>query len=391
MLQRWRNIQRVAGPRQAAIVLVLGVAGIVLAGLALSLGSGSAAKPTAALSTALQVSSLKLGSPTAKATPFLNTSAGANEQRNEQQPVSSQSLTAPTVVATPTVATVPAEARTGVMTDDNVNMRTGPSTASPIIAQLPIDTRVQVLAQQPGWYHIATAWNTNGWISSDYFKLEPVSATGAGNTPPRIGSGNVIDGPLPLRAGAGANYPSVETLNEDTLIDILALQGDWYQARSPRGIVGWVAAKSVALDWVPDIYTKPDGATADAASNQVVQIAQQYLGARYVWGGEDPSGFDCSGFTKYVYAAIGVALPRTSREQFDESYGQVISTIDALVPGDLVFFERTTAADGITHIGIYVGNGKMIAARSERLGVRYVGLYEPFWNSRFVGGLRPYR
>lgn len=395
MLQRWRNIQHMAGHRQAAITLVLGVAVVVLAGLALTLGPGGAAKPTSALSTAVQVSSLKLSSPTAKAitmkaTPFPNRMAGSSVQKNEQQPVSNRSVAAPTVVATPAVAPVPAEARTGVMTDDNVNMRTGPSTTSPIIAQLPVDARVQVLAQQPGWYRVATAWNSDGWISSDFFKLEPISATVAGNTS-RIGSANVIDGPLPLRAGAGANYPSVETLSEETLLDILTLQGDWYQARTPSGTVGWVAAKSVALDWVPDIYTKPDGATADATANQVVQTAQQYLGARYVWGGEDPSGFDCSGFTKYVYATIGVSLPRTSREQFDSTYGQVISSIDALVPGDLVFFERTTAADGITHIGIYVGNGKMIAARSERLGVRYVGLYEPFWNSRFVGGLRPYR
>jgi cell wall-associated NlpC family hydrolase len=126
-------------------------------------------------------------------------------------------------------------------------------------------------------------------------------------------------------------------------------------------------------------------------SSDVVRIAQKYLGARYVWGGSDPSGFDCSGLTWYVYDQVGVELPAGSWEQFSTDYGRYIDSISALAPGDLVFFERTTEETGITHVGIYAGDGKMIAARSERLGVRYVSVSDPFWNSRFVGGIRPYR
>jgi cell wall-associated NlpC family hydrolase len=122
-----------------------------------------------------------------------------------------------------------------------------------------------------------------------------------------------------------------------------------------------------------------------------VRIAEKYLGARYIWGGSFPSGFDCSGLTWYVYRQVGVRIPAGSVQQFDSDYGRYVRSMDALAPGDLVFFERTSDESWVSHVGIYSGGGKMIAARSERLGVRYVSLMEPFWNSRFVGGIRPYR
>jgi cell wall-associated NlpC family hydrolase len=110
-----------------------------------------------------------------------------------------------------------------------------------------------------------------------------------------------------------------------------------------------------------------------------------------VWGGSDPSGFDCSGLTWYVYQQVGVQLPPGSAQQFTNIDGQYIADISSLKPGDLAFFERTTEDEGITHVGIYAGGGKMIAARSERLGVRYVSLSDPFWSTRFAGAIRPYR
>ncbi len=84
-------------------------------------------------------------------------------------------------------------------------------------------------------------------------------------------------------------------------------------------------------------------------------------------------------------------MPGGSAQQFSSRYGRFIGSTSVLAPGDLVFFERTTEEAGITHVGIYAGNNTMIAARSERLGVHYVSLLDPFWGSRFVGGIRPYR
>ncbi|MEP6910753.1 MAG: NlpC/P60 family protein [Actinomycetota bacterium] len=85
----------------------------------------------------------------------------------------------------------------------------------------------------------------------------------------------------------------------------------------------------------------------------VVGIAMQYLGVPYVWGGASPSGFDCSGFSMYVFAQVGVSLPHNAAAQY--GYGMPVSR-DQLQPGDLVFF------NGLGHMGIYIGGGQFIHA-----------------------------
>lgn len=94
--------------------------------------------------------------------------------------------------------------------------------------------------------------------------------------------------------------------------------------------------------------------TSVYSSNAVVAYALKFLGTRYVWGGTDPSGFDCSGFTQYVYAHFGISIPRTSSAQ--SSFGDDVSRGN-LMPGDLVFF-----GSPVHHVGMYVGNNLFIEA-----------------------------
>ncbi|WP_026881348.1 C40 family peptidase [Clostridium akagii] len=89
----------------------------------------------------------------------------------------------------------------------------------------------------------------------------------------------------------------------------------------------------------------------------IISFVESFIGVPYVWGGESPSGFDCSGLTQYAYAHIGVNIPRTSEEQFN--IGTSVS-VSNLQPGDLLFFEKES--DGPAHVGMYVGNGLMIQA-----------------------------
>ena len=86
-----------------------------------------------------------------------------------------------------------------------------------------------------------------------------------------------------------------------------------------------------------------------------VDAAQQYLGVPYVWGGESPAGFDCSGLVQYVYGQLGVDLPRTAADQ--ARVGQPVASLADARPGDLVAFH-----DPVDHIGIYAGNGLMVVA-----------------------------
>ncbi|USS93696.1 NlpC/P60 family protein [Fructilactobacillus ixorae] len=97
--------------------------------------------------------------------------------------------------------------------------------------------------------------------------------------------------------------------------------------------------------------------TSNTASADVISTGQQHVGTSYVWGGSNPGGFDCSGFTQYVFAQNGISLPRTAAAQYAAS--QPISASEAR-PGDLVFFND----GGIYHVGIYQGNGMMLDAQN---------------------------
>ena len=109
--------------------------------------------------------------------------------------------------------------------------------------------------------------------------------------------------------------------------------------------------------------------------DQVVAVALQYRGVPYRYGGADPSGFDCSGFTQFVYAQFGVSLPHSSSRQ--GAGGAQISPADAL-PGDLV------AMDGGGHIGIYLGGGMMIDAPRPGTVVNVRPIYNPaHWFIRY--------
>ena len=121
---------------------------------------------------------------------------------------------------------------------------------------------------------------------------------------------------------------------------------------------------------------------SNVIGRRVVANSMQYLGVPYVFGGTTPSGFDCSGYVRYVFANAGIYLPRTADAQYECGYA--VSTSE-LVPGDLVFFSTYEA--GPSHVGIYLGDGNFINASSSR-GVSIASLYSSDWGSCYIGARR---
>ncbi|MCS7191498.1 MAG: C40 family peptidase [Armatimonadetes bacterium] len=118
----------------------------------------------------------------------------------------------------------------------------------------------------------------------------------------------------------------------------------------------------------------------------LVENARKYLGIRYRYGGSSPSrGFDCSGFVYYLLSRHGIRAPHSAAALF--RIGKPISKSE-LKPGDLVFFKNTARRRGITHVGIYIGNGKFIHASSGRGRVTITSLRDSYYAARFVGARR---
>jgi len=116
----------------------------------------------------------------------------------------------------------------------------------------------------------------------------------------------------------------------------------------------------------------PDSPPPSSAAARVLRTGDSYSGVKYVWGGDTPrEGFDCSGFTKYVFAKHGVTLPRTSREQVRVGTG-VAADFRSLRPGDLMFFAEP--GEAISHVAIYAGDGVILHAASSLGGVGYTDL-----------------
>jgi cell wall-associated NlpC family hydrolase len=254
---------------------------------------------------------------------------------------------------------------------NELNLRAGPDTSHEILTSAKKGEKVTLLAgPENGWYKVCYK-SVVGYMSAEYLSggSSPTATDG-------LGSGYVNVSALNLRSGPNTDSSRILVLRQGDTVALLSLSGGWYKI-SYKGTVGYVSAA----------YITPGEPAAQGSGPvaQAVALAKSYLGVRYVYGGSSPSGFDCSGFTQYIYRQLGHSLNRTASAQLQN--GAAVS-LGNLQSGDLVFFRAPDSSKPATHVGIYIGNGQFIHASSTGRKVMISDLSSGWYHSIFTCGRR---
>ena len=294
---------------------------------------------------------------------------------------------------------------------DGLRLRSGPDLEANVLAVLPEGATITPTgaAQQASAY----SWTpvqfdgTAGWVASNYLSTAsaaPQAMLAGPAVPVAVGNhATVVDTDgmdLRIRDGYGLSAPVFAYAPADAVIAVVngpepdATGAPWYGV-DYDGVLGWVAGQYLAPTDQPltprGIGVSPTQMLALLPPSPdrgpaIVAEALKHLGAPYVWGGDTPAGWDCSGMIQWVYKQVtGVTLPRVSHDQF---YIGIPLRMDEIQAGDLVFFANTDGV-GITHNGIALGDGRFIHARSEQYGTTISNLNDPYWAAHYAGARRP--
>ena len=299
---------------------------------------------------------------------------------------------------------------------DRVSVRTQPYATARRVAFYDKGARVVVTAQREGWSQVTAENGSVGWVRSDllhsghhsFSASAPVIPASA----PAPAKRRKHDAPTLAadnrrwkvrRAAQGRHAETIARASEKWRSGkkraAIALRErrrqEKFRLAELRRKHSWQVAKThgksswrMALETRHSYSRKRSHAMPEAdrpaAGTDIVRTAYAYRGTPYVYGGSGRGGFDCSGFTSYLYRQKGVALPHSARAQFRS--GKRVSQGE-LKEGDLVFFHTVTP--GISHVGMYVGGGKFVHASSRRSGgVRVDSLNSGYYSKAYRGATR---
>ena len=256
-----------------------------------------------------------------------------------------------------------------VKCSSSVNLRSAANTSSSSLAELKNGTAVTVVSTANGWCKVTCSGKT-GYIKQDY-----VSTTGSvsNNTSASTGTAAVVkcSSTVNFRSSASTSSTVLGELKNGTAVTVLSTSNGWSKV-SYAGKTGYISADYLVTASSGTAISPSNTAASvsiSAKRQSVLNYAAQFLGVPYVYGGSTPSGFDCSGFTSYVFKNTVGSIPRVAQAQYDAT---TRVSRDDLLPGDLVFFGSSTSS--ISHVGIYVGSNQFIHAPSTGDVVKYSSL-----------------
>ena len=291
---------------------------------------------------------------------------------------------------------------------------------------LDINTEVKIEKELGKWAKISLSDNSVGWVLKNNISNKKIeepnqedktnTTTEETNTVVENKQENTVTNEVQVEAKNIKGTIKVETANvrqkastdseiigkldEGAEVTITEETGDWYKISTSKISSGYVSKSLVKVS--SDVSSRGDTDTREEPivetpqventvsvstnNSSVVQTAKQYLGYSYVSGGKNPeSGFDCSGFTSYIYKQFGYTLGSTAASQ--DSVGQVIAR-ENLQPGDLILFQDEGKTK-IGHTGIYIGNNEFIHAANPQRGVVIDNLStNSYYNERYVSARR---
>ncbi|PDO09635.1 MAG: hypothetical protein BLM47_11360 [Candidatus Reconcilbacillus cellulovorans] len=308
-----------------------------------------------------------------------------------------------------------------------VRFRTAPSTESAVIRMLERGERLEVLGRpNDDWLRVRDSGGTLGYVSAQdrfvRFVLEGESG-GAADTASGGWTGEIVRG-VSFREGPSTSAPRIRYLQKGETVRILErVNAYWFKVMDKTGRTGYVSSRDafIRVTGAPDtggapalgeVATGPSSGTPatpggqdrDAMVERLIATGMKYLGTPYEYGSDrdDPSTFDCSDFTRYVFLeALDIRLPGDSRGQaaYVRQLGRVSTDWRSLSRGDLLFFSEykgsnaedyagmDKATETVRHVGIYLGDGKMLNTRSQASGgVRIDNLEGTYWEYRFLFG-----